>query len=184
MYKHLKKANAIIFFWNKSNIQSNYIHHSAADRIRVNLASSQKAASSISDPGGVDLPTYPERGSMISVDLLEIVKSGSMIQVNYGSRSTWSDTGIHFLDPAAFRLCWLRWHRHGFDWWAEIVWIGVSVCVHLACIRRRTHKRHLRGTTSIFDPRFWAAKIFSVWLTCSAEYLCILHAENHRISGD
>ena len=47
----------------------------------------------------MDLLPYCEGGSMIPVDLRQIVSAGSMIRMDPGSRSLGSDPGIRFRDP-------------------------------------------------------------------------------------
>ena len=64
--------------------------------------SQHKTASSITDPDGS--PALPRRGSIISVDLSETTKSGSIIQTDPGSGSTGSDPGTHFRDQRACLL--------------------------------------------------------------------------------
>ena len=47
----------------------------------------------------MDLLPYCEGGSMIPVDLRQIVSVGSMIRMDPGSRFLGSDPGIRFRDP-------------------------------------------------------------------------------------
>ena len=53
----------------------------------------------------MDLLPYCEGGSMIPVDLRQIVSVGSMIRMDPGSRSLGSDPGIRFQDPRTCLVC-------------------------------------------------------------------------------